>query len=213
MTADTDMKLTAFVQAGGYSSRMGRDKSWVEIDGRPMIEFVLATARAVAGELNIIISNDNPHPARYRETAANRGAKLIFDLHDHKGPLGGIHTALRACGQHETALILACDLPFLTDEFLRLLTGIHFDEIGEGYDLTVPVDREGRVQMLCGLYSPACLLPVERMLSENILKVDRLCPEVKTRRVDFATFSHLPNAERLLTNLNSMPEYLATIEK
>lgn len=207
------MNMKAFVQAGGYSSRMGRDKSWIEIDGRPMIEIVLATARAVAGELNIIISNDNPDPARYRETAANRGAELIFDLHDHKGPLGGIHTALRACSQHETALILACDLPCLTDEFLRLLTGIHFDELGEGYDLTVPVDREGRIQMLCGLYSPACLIPVERMLSEDILKVDRLCPEVKTRRVDFAAYSHLPNAERILTNLNSMPEYLATLEK
>lgn len=192
-------KLKAFVQAGGRSSRMGRDKSWIEIGGRPMIESVLAAARHVATDAVIVISQDNPEIARYREYAAARGASLIFDLHDHLGPLGGIDTALRNCRPDETALILACDLPFLSPEFLRLLSAVHFEE---GNDLTAPVDREGRIQMLAGLYSTKCLAPVESMLSKGILKVDRLCTEVKSRRVEFPEYEHLPEAASLLININ-----------
>ncbi len=192
-------KLKAFVQAGGRSSRMGRDKSWVEMGGRPMIESVLSAALAVAVDAAIVIGRDNPEIARYRETADACGARLIFDLHDHLGPLGGIDTALRNCRHDETALILACDLPFLTPEFLRLLSDVHFEE---GNDLTAPVDREGRIQMLAGLYSTKCLAPVEDMLSKGILKVDRLCTEVKSRRVEFPEYEHLPNADSLLVNIN-----------
>jgi len=178
---------------------MGRDKSWIEIGGRPMIESVLNAALAVATDAAIVISQDNPAIDRYREYAAARGASLIFDLHDHLGPLGGIDTALRNCRPDETALILACDLPFLTPEFLRLISDVHFEEEN---DLTAPVDQEGRIQMLAGFYASACLELVESLLSKNILKVDRLCMEVKSRRVEFHEYAHLPRAASLLININ-----------
>lgn len=193
-------KLAAFVQAGGRSSRMGRDKSWIGIEGRPMIESVLSSAGAVADSISIIINGDNAEIDRYRRTAADLGAGLHFDRHGHRGPLGGIETALRLCRPGETALIIACDLPFVTPEFLQLLAEIHF---AEGNDLTAPVDREGRLQMLAGIYSPACREPVERMLAADILRVDRLCPEVTSRRVVFEEYSHLQGADRMLVNINS----------
>ena len=120
----------AFIQAGGRSSRMGTDKAWLEINGRAMIEHVLAAAEPVAASLSIIINQTNPNADRYRQLAEKWNARLIYDLHDHKGPLGGIHTALsvlnRDCeGAAASALILACDLPFLTSEFLSFLCRQH----------------------------------------------------------------------------------------
>src|SRR5215475_7737984 len=147
--------ILGFIQAGGRSSRMKLDKAWLEIDGAPMIERVIAAARpAAAGSLGIIINAGNPQIGRYEKLAASCDAKLIFDLHEHLGPLGGIHTALAHCGDGESALILACDMPFITTEFLSFIRDIH--QIGNPQSailhnqgpqsITVPLDQSNRPQ-------------------------------------------------------------------
>jgi molybdopterin-guanine dinucleotide biosynthesis protein A len=195
---------SAFIQAGGRSSRMGTDKAWFEIEGRPMIEWVLAAAQPIAKDLSIIINPANRRADDYRSLCQRWNAQLLFDLHDHQGPLGGVHTALKNCPPERSALILACDLPFVTTEFLSLLSEIHQNESSE---LTLPVDQQGRLQGVAGFYAPACLPAVERLLDEKILRLDRLCPLVKTRRIEYKEFSHLHRAEMLLQNINTPDEY------
>src|SRR5262250_2284548 len=89
--------IRGFIQAGGRSSRMNRDKAWLEIDGAPMIERVIAAARPAVGSLGIIVNAANSQIERYEKLAESSDAMLIFDLHQHLGPLGGIHTALAHC--------------------------------------------------------------------------------------------------------------------
>jgi molybdopterin-guanine dinucleotide biosynthesis protein A len=207
---------------------MGGDKSWVEIEGRPMIAHALGAASAVAGRLSIVISAGMPERERYETLAAAWGAEVIADLHDHRGPLGGIHTALRhlhgarsqhGCDRHGRhrqdgldgldgldgmdgvdGLMLACDLPFVSPDFLRWLAQIHE---AEANDFTAPVDRNGRLQPLAGFYGPACLPAVETMLAAGVLRVDRIGDVVKTRRVSFEEYAGLPGAERFLLNVNA----------
>jgi molybdopterin-guanine dinucleotide biosynthesis protein A len=190
---------------------MGGDKSWVEIEGRPMIAHALGAASAVAGRLSIVISAGMPERERYETLAAAWGAEVIADLHDHRGPLGGIHTALRHLhgarslygqdGQDGVyGLMLACDLPFVSPDFLRWLAQIHE---AEANDFTAPVDRNGRLQPLAGFYGPACLPAVETMLAAGVLRVDRIGEVVKTRRVSFEEYAGLPGAERFLLNVNA----------
>src|SRR5262245_53536034 len=100
------MLQRGFIQAGGRSSRMGQDKAWLEIEGRPMIGRVIVAARPVVERLGIIINAANPQVERYERLAASCDAELIFDLYEHCGPLGGIHTALTNCAENESALIL-----------------------------------------------------------------------------------------------------------
>jgi molybdopterin-guanine dinucleotide biosynthesis protein A len=119
--------LKGFVQAGGRSSRMGSDKSWLLIEDRPMIERAIAAVGPIVQSLAIVINAANPQAANYEKLAASWNAEILHDLHDHLGPLGGIHTALVNCQTDESALILACDLPFVTTEFLSLLCKIHQD--------------------------------------------------------------------------------------
>jgi molybdopterin-guanine dinucleotide biosynthesis protein A len=120
--------IKGFIQAGGRSSRMKQDKAWLEVDGAPMIERVVAAAGPAAGRLGIIVNAANPQIERYERLAESCDAGLIFDLHEHLGPLGGVHTALAHCGAGESALILACDLPFITTDLLRFLCGVHQGE-------------------------------------------------------------------------------------
>lgn len=192
--------MIAAIQAGGRSSRMGKDKSWLVLDARPMIEHVLMAAQPVADRLVIVIHPANPNLARYAQLAAQWEAELLDDLHDHRGPLGGIETALRQCSENEAALILACDLPFVTAEFLQLLQAIHASAAS---DLTVPLDAAGRPQMLAAIYAQACLPRVSALLAANELKAQGLQERVTTRCVRWAEYSHLAAAERLLHNINA----------
>jgi molybdenum cofactor guanylyltransferase len=196
--------IKGFVQAGGRSSRMGTDKAWLEIENRPMIERVLGEIRPVVESLAIIINAANPQLERYQRLAEDYDARVIHDLHDHRGPLGGIYTALTHCSHDQSALILACDMPFITTEFLAFLTDLQRREANL---LTLPLDHEGRLQPLAGIYSAHCLPLVERMLNEDDLRVDNLTRRMQTRRVAFSEFVNLRDAERLFVNINSMDEF------
>ncbi|MBS1790120.1 MAG: molybdenum cofactor guanylyltransferase [Acidobacteria bacterium] len=199
--------IHAFIQAGGRSSRMGTDKAWLEINGRPMIEHVLAAAEPAAASLSIVINPANPNAERYRELAAKWDARLLYDLHDHKGPLGGIHTALKTCAENESALILACDMPFITAEFLNFLCQKH---MSGNASVTVPIDQEGRFQPLAAIYSRACLLAIEEKLATDRLKVDQLFEQVLTQLISFDKMVTLQGSEITLSNLNSPEDYQAT---
>jgi molybdopterin-guanine dinucleotide biosynthesis protein A len=195
---------------------MGTDKAWLEIENRPMIERALAEARPIVNSLSIIVNAANPHLRRYESLAASYDALVIHDLYDHRGPLGGIGTALTYCKSDQSALaapaalILACDMPFITTEFLAFLIDLHQRE---GNRLTLPVDQQERLQPLAGVYSAACLPAIEQMLNEDELRVDSLCRRVVTRRVAFGEFASLTNAERLFVNVNSIEEYVSIRRK
>lgn len=183
---------------------MGTDKAWLILDGRPLIEHVLAAAQPAADRLAIVINASNPHAERYRQSAAQWNASLLYDLRENCGPLGGIHAALTNCEAGESALVLACDLPFLTSDFLVWLR--HKHESGTT-DVTVPLDQSGRLQPLVAIYSQACLPVIEEMLAANQLKVDRLYERVTTQ----ITKPGKANNERLFSNLNSPEDYQAAI--
>ena len=95
------------VLAGGQSRRMGRDKALLPLGDQTLIERVIAAARPLACPCFIV-----GDPATY----AHLGLPVHPDRHPGLGPLGGLHTALGATGA--PVLLLACDLPFLTPDFL-----------------------------------------------------------------------------------------------
>src|ERR1700730_18212286 len=75
-----------FVLCGGRSSRMGRDKGLLPIDGRALVERTAERVRAAAGSVTLIGS-----PERY----AHLGLPVAPDLIPDCGPIGGLYTALK----------------------------------------------------------------------------------------------------------------------
>jgi molybdopterin-guanine dinucleotide biosynthesis protein A len=211
-TRNPQSAIRGFIQAGGRSSRMRRDKAWLEIDGVPMIERAVAAAKPAAGRLGIIVNAANPQIERYQKLAESWDARLILDLHEHLGPLGGIHTALSHCGAGESALVLACDLPFITTEFLSFLCDVHQTRnpqsaIRNPQSITVPLDQSNRLQPLAAIYDQSLEATAGQMLAANELRVDLLYSRVSTRPVGFAEFAHLRDAERFFINVNTPEEH------
>ncbi|MCI0661101.1 MAG: molybdenum cofactor guanylyltransferase [Acidobacteria bacterium] len=198
-------EIAGYIQAGGHSSRMGQDKSWLEIEGVPMIERVLIAMQPVIEQISIVINSKNQNYKKYEALAGRWGVEIIADLHEHRGPLGGIDTALANCLKHESALILACDLPFITPGFLSFLCKKHLPDNRQ--EVTVPLDQENRLQPLTAVYHRSCRASIKQMLDDDNLKVDQLYSRVRVQQVNFAEFAHLPQAYRFFNNVNTLEEY------
>lgn len=183
--------VSVAVLAGGKSSRMGRDKAFVSILGRPLIEEVLARVAGLGTE-TLIVTN---RPEAYRYL----GLPLVGDVFPEQGALGGIYTAIYAA-RSPYALVIACDMPFLNRDLLAYL--IH---LRAGYDVVVP--RLGGVpEPLHALYSKNCLEPIRRSLESGVRKIITFFPEVRVRYVDEAEIDRFDPAHLSFINVNTPAE-------
>ena len=107
------MRVTGVIQAGGRSVRMGgRPKGLMELGGRRLIERVLMALTPVVDDV-LVVTNT---PQLY----AFLGLPMVPDVYPDRGSLGGIYSGLRAA-PGQAALTVACDMPFLHPEVLKLL--------------------------------------------------------------------------------------------
>lgn len=101
--------FTAILLAGGRSSRMARDKALLDWHGRPLIDHMLDLLRD-AGARSTVVSGDRP---------AHRG---VPDAWPGRGPVAGIASALRACGDGPV-VVVPVDLPRLSAQRIAALLG------------------------------------------------------------------------------------------
>lgn len=113
-TPATAPPVLGLVLAGGLSSRMQRDKAALEYHGKNQLERAVELAARYVPEVFVSVrAGQTADPARARYP-------LIVDSVPGEGPIVGIRSALAA--RPEAAwLVLACDLPFLSDAALSQL--------------------------------------------------------------------------------------------
>ena len=175
---------------------MGKDKAWLEIGGRPMIELVIAELLRLTPQVSII-AND-PEYNRLR-------LPVVSDVNRGIGPLEAIRTAL-ANSLSDRVVLVACDLPFVTAELLKSLVGI------TGYEAVVPMSVDDKVEPLCAVYSIEALSPVSSLIVDGGRKVRLLLDRLRTRMVPFEELRHLPGSERFFVNVNTIEDYARAIE-
>jgi molybdopterin-guanine dinucleotide biosynthesis protein A len=165
--------LTVAILAGGKSSRMGADKAFVRVLGRPLIEDILAQVSDLGAE-TIIITNQ---PEGY----AYLGLPHFTDVLPDMGALGGLYSALDHSTQPHT-FCLACDMPFVVRPLLEHLISL----IPEG-DVIVPrlsVDGAPEAEPFRAVYARACLGPIRAALEAGRRRVISFFPDVRVRYVD-----------------------------
>ncbi|MBU1707282.1 molybdenum cofactor guanylyltransferase [bacterium] len=136
------VRLPAYILAGGESRRYGQDKTLLSWDGEPLILRTVRTAQKVASDVKIV--------ARERDKFEFVGIPVLLDVVERCGPLGGLLTALEDC-HAEQCLVLASDMPYLTEEWLSEL----FD-IWEDAPIIFSQSSKG-IEPLCAIYSKATL--------------------------------------------------------
>jgi molybdopterin-guanine dinucleotide biosynthesis protein A len=138
--------ISAALMAGGKSTRMGRDKCLIQINGIPMWQRQLDLLLAVSPEV-FVTAPDRPY-------WLPENVRWIPDAVLDKGPIGGLAAAL-AQALNNQVLILAADMPAMSSAFLKKLAGMAAQDSG-----IVPQIGEG-YEPLCAIY-PREALPVVR---------------------------------------------------
>ena len=107
--------VTGVVLAGGQGRRMGGvDKGLVELDGRPLVAWVL---ERLAPQVGALLINANQNAERY----AAFGHPVIGDaVGGFAGPLAGLHAAL-AAARTTWVVTVPCDSPFLPHDLVARL--------------------------------------------------------------------------------------------
>jgi molybdopterin-guanine dinucleotide biosynthesis protein A len=158
------MQAAGFVLAGGASTRMGRNKAFLMLGGRTLLEIAAAAVREAAGNVTII----GP-PEIYRDF----GFPVIPDRTVGAGPLAGIETALSQTSA-EWNLMVACDMPRVTPGLL-----VRIMEEAEGHPdagCILPISGEGLVEPLCAAYRKSILPAISEALSRGVRKVTGALP-------------------------------------
>jgi molybdenum cofactor guanylyltransferase len=148
--------MNAFVVAGGQSSRMGRDKALLPVDGTPLIAHALDLLRSL--RFSPRICGSRPDLARF--------AEVIPDNLPQCGPLAGIEAAL-AVSDTELNLFLPVDLPTLPAAFVRWMVA-RADTSQAVATIPVPGDRP---QPLCAVYSRRLLEGIRESLGRGDYKM------------------------------------------
>jgi len=191
------VKITGIILAGGKNLRMGRNKAFLEIDGRRIIDRTKDLFLEVFDEV-LLVTNS---PLDYLAL----DLRLVSDLIPDKGSLGGIYTGLFHAS-HPHAFVAACDMPFLN----RRLIG-HLAQLAPKFDIVIPKTNDG-LQPLHAVYSQSCLPFMEDLLRRDNLKIIDFFPRVNVREVRADEI--LPYDPELKTFLNvNTPEDLQKIRE
>jgi len=190
-------EVAGFVTAGGRSSRMGKDKAWLELAGRPMIEHVIAALQPVTNSVSIV-ANDIEY--------TRLGLPVFADSQPGIGPLEAIRTTLRNT-KYPRAVLVGCDLPFVLPELFTFLLNI-----GGDYSAVVPIGADEKLEPLCAVYSTNALQALDTLIAGGERKVSLLFDRIPTRFVRFEEFEYLSGSALFFNNVNTQRDYAHAIK-
>ena len=169
------MEITIIILAGGISRRLGRDKAAEPFGDETLLRRVVRRASEAVGsnDVAIVVANTG----QSERAPADIPHRLVVDDLPGYGTLGGIYTGLEAA-RNEWALVVACDMPFLSAPLLRYMAGLR-----AGVDAVVPV-IEGRPEPTHALYSRRCLPAISQRLQAGQLKAAGFLDLVRVRYVN-----------------------------
>lgn len=137
--------LFGLVLAGGASTRMGADKAVLQYHGRPQLQWAFDLLSKFCVATFVSVRPDQ------REDPGRAAYPQIVDRQPGIGPIAGISAALI---EHPKAawLVLACDLPFVTERTLQHLVASRAPEkIATAYRSA----HDGLPEPLCAIWEPA----------------------------------------------------------
>jgi molybdopterin-guanine dinucleotide biosynthesis protein A len=191
-------EIYGFVQAGGSSRRFGTDKALSMLGGKTMLVRAVELVVSACGNARIIAAD-----GKY----ADAPAEIIADRWPGEGPLGGILTALAetAAGiTHPTwNLIVGCDMPFLSQEWLEYLCQRASASQAE---VVFPESRFGW-EPLCACWSTEALPALQNAFDSGVRKVTEAMKRIRREVLDDSAWKRFDTEGRLFWNMNTPADF------
>jgi len=190
--------IAGYVLAGGGSTRFGQDKALAEIGGRTMLLRMHELLGRVASKVTVIAA-----PEKY----ASLGIKCVADRWPGDGPLGGILTALEDAGAgNETSewnLIVSCDMPFLTREWLAYLA----ERAAKSNAQVVFPHSVSGPEPLCACWQTGAAAKLRSGFERGVRKVTEGIALLRSEVLDEHDWKRFDSAGRLFWNMNTAADY------
>ena len=178
--------MTAIILSGGDNKRIQREKSFISISQKSIIEREIEVLSAVFSRIIIVTNRKKSYKHLKRNGWGRRGflkekgvkVDIVSDIFPGKGPLVGIYSGLMASDtQHN--FVVSCDLPFLNEDLIVYMKKNLSDE----HDVVVP-RIDGFLEPLHASYSKSCLVPIKEHLLRDDLRVQSFFSEVKLKYIE-----------------------------
>jgi molybdopterin-guanine dinucleotide biosynthesis protein A len=196
--------VAGYVMAGGASRRFGADKALVEFGGKTLLARMCGLVETATGSVRVIAP---------RERYVDYGVAIVEDRWPDEGPLGGIITALRStaasgAGQ-DWNLIVSCDMPFLTREWLEFLRE---RAVASDAEVVVPRSAYG-LEPLCACWRTSAATSLHAAFDEGVRKVTEAMKRLRMEVLDETHWKRFDSAGQLFWNMNTPQDYEAALRK
>lgn len=163
-------EITAYILAGGRSSRMGSDKGMLLLNETVFVEHIVNTLKEAQIENITIVSTNTAYDFL--------NCKRIEDIYPDKGPVGGIFTAL-SHSETKQNIILSVDVPLISAEIIKWLVA----NIDEQRQIT-QVRVEDKTNPLVAIYCKELVSVFEEHLKRDQLKLRMVIDEIPNCTID-----------------------------
>lgn len=177
---------SAVILAGGKSTRMGKNKAELELDGMSFAEYQVAKLRDL-GFRDVILSG-------YEKPVC--GARAVGDVYPEKGPLGGIYAGLCAA-ENESCFVISVDAPLCPADTIAALLSAH----GASAAPVTVLEHGRQLEPLIGVYSRSISPLAGQLLRSGSSAVMRLLDSV-----DFSVYDYTGDPAAV-GNCNTPEEY------
>jgi molybdopterin-guanine dinucleotide biosynthesis protein A len=186
------LNIGCILLAGGKGSRLGRDKTWIELDGKTLLQRALSNLTFLGSEIVIVTAAGRVLPP----VATPVSLKVVNDVTAGQGPLVGIYTGLlNSAFQYN--LVTACDMPFVNRGLVD-----YMGSLVQGFDVVIP--RIGNLhEPLHAIYSRGCLDAIEHLLAQGSFKIDSLLKRLNVCYVGEEDIERFDPARLSFFNINN----------
>lgn len=191
--------VAGYVTAGGQSKRFGQDKALATLGGEVMLARMCRLVTDATGSATIVADRHRPY--------STFGVPVVEDLWSGEGPLGGIVTALLATEKRSPAcawnLIVSCDMPFLTREFLAHLAA---RALASPALAVVPQSAHGR-EPLCACWRTSAAGELQAAFAGGMRRVNDALKHLQAEVLDEADWKRFDSAGTLFWNMNTASDH------
>lgn len=165
-------KITGIILAGGKSSRMGRDKGFIQYNDEPFVMHSIKALHPIVADI-LIVTNNSSYDVF--------GLTRINDIIENAGPLSGVYSGLKS-SRTDYNLILSCDIPLIKTAILEKITS----EIDDKYD-SIPLISNGKLMPLIAFYNKRCEHIFQKLLQNGERRMSKALQNCSIKTIELAS--------------------------
>jgi molybdopterin-guanine dinucleotide biosynthesis protein A len=196
--------VPGYVQAGGGSTRFGSDKALIQLARKTMLQRSVDLLSTACDPVKIVAAT-----GRYE----NPPAPQVADRWPGQGPLGGILTALQdAAGSQQPGssvlpspfvLIISCDMPFLTPDWLNFLCL----RAQNSQAHVIVAESENGLEPLCACWRVDSAADIQSAFDSGVRKVTEAMKRLPMELLDVSVWKRFDTEGRLFWNMNTPADF------